>query len=350
MTRIIGSVLVAFLLSASPAWADGDEEALGLSIRSTVQEGEGQPALLFSPSVAVKRIGATVRRTADDKIFVLESGPIAKGRTIELAWPQPKGTHAYEARIEATLASGDKVSLAIAFEAQSMGPIEVRIDRSGVDLDAHQMRFTASRRVERAEVVVYGDGGAEIGRGEQTYGGASGKPLLIRWTQKEANVRRMALTVHDAGGFWAGMEVRAMFVEPWEDRIYFAFGSDEVQDREKPKLDATLTRIRKALQAAQEEVGDSLDLRLYVAGYTDTVGTPASNQELSERRARSISRYLTANGLRIPIYYQGFGESVLAVKTPDETENEQNRRTVYVLSSQTPISELFPRKSWKKLQ
>jgi outer membrane protein OmpA-like peptidoglycan-associated protein len=340
---------VAVAVVATDARAEGEDQLLGLSVRSLVQEGD-RPALLLAPTVAVKRVGVTLKRKADDKVILLESGPLAKGQEAALEWEQAPGNHAYEAHIEATPAKGDPIVLGIGFEASTVGPLVVEAQRKGSELDARKLTFTSSRATTKAKVTVYGEGDRVVGHGEQDYGRVPPiKPVTVGWTQDEAAVRRIALEVHDDMGFWATVEVRAVFVEPWEDRIYFAFGSDAVEPGEKSKLDATYERITDALETARREVGDSLDLRLYVAGYTDTVGTPASNQDLSERRAKSIGRYLAGKGLTLPVYYQGFGESVLAVKTADETENERNRRTVYVLSSQTPVSELFPKKSWKKL-
>lgn len=341
--------LVLILALASPAAAQSDEEKLGLGVRNTVQHGE-EPALLFEPSTDMKRIGVTLRRISDGRVFVLDSGPVGRGRKVALGWAQPDGTQAYEAHIEATPAKGAPIVVDIAFEGVTLPPLALKVEKSGVDLDGRTLRFTATRPITKASVRVLGPGDAVLGEAEQDLGTiGTGRPATVRWSQRPGTVRLIELRAWDDHGFWAGLEVRSVYVEPWEDRIYFAFGSDAVEDTEKSKLDGTLRRIEEALATARKEVGDSLDLRLYVAGYTDTVGTPASNQDLSERRARSIGRYFRSKGLTIPVFFQGFGESVLAVKTPDETENERNRRTVYVLSSQVPVSELFPRTSWRKL-
>jgi outer membrane protein OmpA-like peptidoglycan-associated protein len=58
--------------------------------------------------------------------------------------------------------------------------------------------------------------------------------------------------------------------------------------------------------------------------------------DLSNRRARSIARWIRAHGFTYPIFFHGFGESLLAVKTPDETENGANRRVLYIVSSNPP--------------
>ena len=49
----------------------------------------------------------------------------------------------------------------------------------------------------------------------------------------------------------------------------------------------------------------------------------------------------------MPIWFQGFGESVLFVQTPDNTDQAANRRAGYVLSTQPPpASRGFPTRNW----
>ncbi|KRG64538.1 membrane protein [Stenotrophomonas humi] len=77
------------------------------------------------------------------------------------------------------------------------------------------------------------------------------------------------------------------------------------------------------------------DLRVEVAGHTDSKGTDAYNQKLSERRAKAVYDYLTTNGvsaarLQGPI---GYGESrpIAPNTNPDGSDNPEgrakNRRT-----------------------
>lgn len=69
-----------------------------------------------------------------------------------------------------------------------------------------------------------------------------------------------------------------------------------------------------------------------VNGYTDTRGTPAYNQTLSENRANAVAEILEANGVpQARITTHGFGETSLAVQTPDETKEIKNRRVEIVI-------------------
>ncbi len=89
------------------------------------------------------------------------------------------------------------------------------------------------------------------------------------------------------------------------------------------------------LSEASEILKRYPDLRVEVAGHTDSKGTDAYNQKLSERRATAVYNYLTQNGvdasrLQGPI---GYGESrpIAPNTNPDGSDNPEgrakNRRT-----------------------
>lgn len=71
------------------------------------------------------------------------------------------------------------------------------------------------------------------------------------------------------------------------------------------------------------------DLRVEVAGHTDSVGTDAYNQGLSERRAKAVYDYLTSNGVNASrlVGPNGYGES-RPIDTNETAEGRaRNRRT-----------------------
>ncbi|MGQ4659993.1 OmpA family protein [Lysobacter sp. F6437] len=77
------------------------------------------------------------------------------------------------------------------------------------------------------------------------------------------------------------------------------------------------------------------DLKVEVAGHTDSKGTDAYNQALSERRATAVYDYLTSNGIDASrmVGPNGYGESrpIAPNTNPDGSDNPegraQNRRT-----------------------
>jgi outer membrane protein OmpA-like peptidoglycan-associated protein len=64
------------------------------------------------------------------------------------------------------------------------------------------------------------------------------------------------------------------------------------------------------------------DATAEVIAYTDTVGTPASNQTLSERRAATVSQMLVAQGAKMEqLHVKAMGEA----HGPDNTPDQQHR-------------------------
>ncbi len=93
-------------------------------------------------------------------------------------------------------------------------------------------------------------------------------------------------------------------------------------------------------------------LKIELSAHTDSRGSESYNQELSQRRAESVTKYLQLNGIK-PYRMQstGYGETRLVNRCKDgvectEDEHQLNRRTeVEVLEYDTTITdELFSRK------
>ncbi|MGJ8621927.1 MAG: OmpA family protein [Yoonia sp.] len=99
--------------------------------------------------------------------------------------------------------------------------------------------------------------------------------------------------------------------------IYFARSSAVIEDRSTPLLDSIV-----------EIVDRCPELAIRVDGHTDSDGSAALNQTLSEARARSVRQYLVnagADGARITTI--GFGEDVPLVAN-DSAENKQRNRRI----------------------
>lgn len=98
--------------------------------------------------------------------------------------------------------------------------------------------------------------------------------------------------------------------------VTFATGSAAIS----PSFQATLDQIANSLVQYPDSLVD-------VYGYTDTVGSTASNQTLSEERARAVANYLIGRGVASGrTRWQGFGETVLKVPTGDNVAEPLNRR------------------------
>lgn len=80
------------------------------------------------------------------------------------------------------------------------------------------------------------------------------------------------------------------------------------------------------------------DMVIRVESHTDSRGTDAYNQDLSERRAKSTVQYVISKGIsEHRISGKGFGESQLKVRCGEnctEEQHQQNRRSEFIIVSQ----------------
>jgi outer membrane protein OmpA-like peptidoglycan-associated protein len=91
--------------------------------------------------------------------------------------------------------------------------------------------------------------------------------------------------------------------------------------------------INAGFRTTLDNVADSLirypNSLIDVYGFTDTTGSTALNQQLSQQRAQAVADYLASRGVaRSRIATQGFGEQYdyLRVKTGDNINEPLNRR------------------------
>ena len=108
--------------------------------------------------------------------------------------------------------------------------------------------------------------------------------------------------------------------------ISFDFNSASVKPEFRPVLD----QVAQTLASYQSTFVD-------VSGHTDSVGTVAVNQRLSEQRAQSVADYLSYQGVARPrIATRGFGKSMPIASNDTEDGRAQNRRVEIKLS---PVTE-----------
>lgn len=113
------------------------------------------------------------------------------------------------------------------------------------------------------------------------------------------------------------------------DTVYFPFDSAALAVTDPNPLDSEI----RVMQSETE---------YEIAGHTDSVGDPAYNQRLSERRARSVKNYLAKQGVSsekmIPV---GYGEGGPAMPNDSEAGRAKNRRAeIRVLPPVFPTPEL----------
>ena len=88
----------------------------------------------------------------------------------------------------------------------------------------------------------------------------------------------------------------------------------------KPQSRTELNRLIEFLRQYR-------DVQIEVSGYTDNVGTPESNQQLSQRRAQSVVEYLAGHGISTTrLRSKGYGEGHPLAANDTEPHRQMNRR------------------------
>lgn len=339
---------ITFLLLASlatPGLATAQGALLSYKLKPAVEKGKGYPQVYIDCHSDFRKVELVCDRGGTE--FTLSAGATKDGKTLTFDLKQPEGEHRYSCEARGWYGAGEDeyFDLYMKFDAFLGGALRIDIPRDQIDKDRQMLVAKADRVVTRANVKVVGpdgpswEGDVEIDENE------AGDELLIEW-EGARDVLRLDVTVFDRWGFYAYEELYPWSLEIPHDDVHFATGSHEIEASEKPKVDKAWTDVADVVA----RYGKYVEVRLFIAGYTDTVGDRASNQGLSERRARSIAQAFRIKGFTGKIYYQGFGEDALKIATEDSVDELMNRRALYVLASrQPPAGPSFPGGSWKPL-
>jgi outer membrane protein OmpA-like peptidoglycan-associated protein len=212
--------------------------------------------------------------------------------------------------------------------------LEMTIDRAQVNLDDRRVEVKLNHAACKVELKVIGESGRTIADTAKGFNGATpGSVLAVTWipTQIEP-ILRIEVWGHDTQGRYTGIQITPWNVSIDHEEVNFETDSDAIRDPEVPKLQASLDKIKEI----QNRHKDLPNIALFIAGHTDTVGSPEHNLTLSRKRARAIASWFRSKGLRMPVSYEGFGEHSPLVKTGDEVAEARNRRVDYILSLEPP--------------
>jgi outer membrane protein OmpA-like peptidoglycan-associated protein len=229
--------------------------------------------------------------------------------------------------------------------------LKVAVDKAKVDMKAHRLEVKMSRPAGKVKIKVYDESNAVLADDEQDFTGRpGGTPLIVTWNpSSDAAVGKIELRAYDAQGNWVGVEIAPWFVNIPHDDVNFKTDSSDIDAPEVPKVEAAFAKIEEALAKDAAAGRMHAGITLYIAGHTDTVGSSTHNFKLSQDRARSIAAWFRKRGVKIPISYEGFGETSLAVKTADNIDEVKNRRADYVLSDGPPTLSNTFHASWKRI-
>ncbi|AIS16021.1 membrane protein [Pseudomonas rhizosphaerae] len=101
--------------------------------------------------------------------------------------------------------------------------------------------------------------------------------------------------------------------------VHFEFDKATLTAADRSQLDTVATRLKTEATTA----------RLSVSGHTDSVGSDAYNQRLSEQRAKAVTDYLVSNGVprASVVSVKGVGEAQPVADNNTVDGRAMNRRT-----------------------
>lgn len=129
------------------------------------------------------------------------------------------------------------------------------------------------------------------------------------------------------GGLTTWREVECALVEYQALPINWNLGSATLTTQAKNLIDTRLMPV----------LAQNPGVKLEIASHTDSRGSSTSNQDLSERRAQAVVRYLQSKGINPSLLVaNGYGENRLKNRCSDgvsctEREHRANRRTEFRL-------------------
>lgn len=108
-----------------------------------------------------------------------------------------------------------------------------------------------------------------------------------------------------------------------ENMVNFAFDSSELTPSAKTNLD----KLAEVLK-------NNPDTNINIYGHTDSKGTDAYNQALSERRAAAVKNYLISSGVSASrMITMGMGEKEPIATNDTEVGRAQNRRVEFAITA-----------------
>jgi outer membrane protein OmpA-like peptidoglycan-associated protein len=131
-------------------------------------------------------------------------------------------------------------------------------------------------------------------------------------------------------------------VERQSDRLLVTFPGDTLFDSGSS---AIAPGAAQRLQSLAQTLARYPESQVVVRGYTDSVGSEASNLRLSEDRANNVRNYLVSSGVSPSrVTAMGFGEQFPLATNATEAGRQQNRRVeIEIVPQQEQLRETSPR-------
>jgi uncharacterized protein (TIGR03382 family) len=331
---------------------------------SRVTDEKSQAYVILRANQDLKEMEVTI--TGDRQTIRKKIPPLKAGKEFKVAWTQNGDNSAYELKIvssegeananfEVARGAGKPSGGGGAGGGGGVGKVTAMATASDLLYD-HKAAYTTTFEVSGYEFKVYNTDGDVIFSDSGSGGWKAGERIDLKWDSGD-DVFLVKVRFEGAQGQYGEHILAPMAIEIPHTEVVFDSGKAIIKGEQSPKLDeAAAVAMHKlaSVENAKKAVGNLLEgagyvPKLFISGYTDTVGKPGDNQKLSEQRAKAIADYFHSKGVWSEIYYTGMGEKGLRVQTADSVDEEKNRRAVYVISFSPPTGSWFPAQgAWRK--
>jgi outer membrane protein OmpA-like peptidoglycan-associated protein len=263
---------------------------------------------------------------------------------------QQEAFAAQQAELQKAQAERDSAQAAAASAQAQAGQATAEAQADQARLAAQQAQdATAAAQAQAAQAAT--DAAAQAAAQQQATAQAQDAAAAAQAQAAQAAAQALAAQQAAAQSEQEKQQLRAMLFEqfnkilPTTDTaqglqvnmadVLFAFGKYDLKPTAREAL-AKLTGI----------VMGHPGLTLTIDGYTDSVGTDAFNQNLSDQRAGAVHDYMVQQGLNpSDTTAQGFGKSNPIASNDTAEGRQQNRRVVIIVSGEvigTQVGEIMP--------
>ncbi len=336
---------LAATLATPLAFAQSGKSVFNYKLKNVAQTDTGAPSLILKANESIKDAAVVMRRN-DGEETRTKLGNMKAGQEKTVVFKQGKGSYSYDVEITGFARENQSIDATFSTEVHYLDPIALTIDKDLVRLAEGELVLGTNVPLEKVDIVVLDSSGHKLAERTQAIGGTDGS-VKLTWSASSKDVGTIQITAHDIAGFWAGVVLEPYYVEIPHEDVVFDTGKSTWHVSEEAKLQKTIKLVKEALR---KHKGNGLNVSMYVAGYTDTVGDAEANMKLSAERARAIGEWFQKTIVKVDVYIQGFGESVLAVKTAESVDEPRNRRAIYMLGNTSPpTSPQIPKADWKRI-
>ena len=299
------------------------QNAIDLSLVKYGQVETTNPSIELTFNQSTDRFSLNVQCGSDH--FQKKAIALSSGKKIKIELPISKGKAKCSGSLEAEFADETTGSMPLNFSIEMLDALKINIDRTSIDINAKKLKAKGSRPIARFEVKLLNVEQQEIGSGGIDVPKSRNMSAQdLEWSAADGEVAIIRIRAKDVYGFWSTLDLLPWHYDIPHEDVIFESNQAEILSTEEPKL----VDVKKEIDAVFAKYEKIAKANLYVAGYTDTVGSASSNQVLSKKRAKSIAIWFKKKGFKGKIFYQGFGEGALSIPTGDGVNQAENRRAL----------------------